>query len=497
MRTQCLRSIILLSLLQLACDPIASVGGTVGNGPAIHIVDGGSSRGGGYGVKPYITNGSVDTGHPSAGKLMCGGAGCTATLIGKRTVLTAGHCVDGGSATFTAGGKTYSSVKIIRHPSYGGGNTNDVAVVLLGQDVQGVTPSPIATSAPTNGLPIVLVGFGKTGEYEDDFGTKRMGSNTISSVGNTTFSFSGGPNICNGDSGGPTFVLQNSVEVVAGVHSTKSGFCGQGGTDMRVDVYRQWITTSAGGDVVTPGSPPPTTPPSTTEAREGQSCAALPCRSGLACTEIFGAGYPQLVGKYCLERCATLGHDANCDGEEFCTESKNAGLVCFNPNSAVGGFCSNCAGGSTSPTNPTPPPTNPTPPSTPPSTGSCGSPEESQVFDLLNKVRAANGMGAVACDPLGTKAARAHSQDMCDRGYFDHYTPEGKGPWDRLQDAGASFGASAENIAMGYQTPQDVHDGWMGSSGHRDNMLTPSWHRAGIGRVSCGGTPYWTEVFMD
>lgn len=119
------------------------------------------------------------------------------------------------------------------------------------------------------------------------------------------------------------------------------------------------------------------------------------------------------------------------------------------------------------------------------------------MFDLLNKERAGNGLSQLKCDPLGLKAAQAHSQDMCNRGYFDHYTPEGLGPWDRLAAAGAQFGASGENIAMGYSTPQEVHTGWMNSSGHRENILTPSWKRAAIGLATCNGTPYWTEVFMD
>lgn len=118
------------------------------------------------------------------------------------------------------------------------------------------------------------------------------------------------------------------------------------------------------------------------------------------------------------------------------------------------------------------------------------------MFTLLNQERAANGAGALQCDAKAVLVARAHSQDMCDRHYFSHTTPEGKSPWDRLKEGGVSFSAAGENIAWGQTTPQQVHNAWMSSSGHKKNMLNPSWVRVGIGYVKCTGKPYWTEVFM-
>ena len=101
------------------------------------------------------------------------------------------------------------------------------------------------------------------------------------------------------------------------------------------------------------------------------------------------------------------------------------------------------------------------------------------------------------CDTAASKVARAHSQDMCTRGYFSHTNKQGQRPWHRLSAAGVPYSSAGENIAMGYQSPQAVHTGWMNSSGHRQNMLKPSWTRVGIGMIKCKGSkPYWTEVFM-
>jgi uncharacterized protein YkwD len=125
----------------------------------------------------------------------------------------------------------------------------------------------------------------------------------------------------------------------------------------------------------------------------------------------------------------------------------------------------------------------------------CGSAEETAAWRLLNAYRTENGLAALACDTLALKVARGHSRDMCDRRYFAHYTPEGTAPWDRLRTAGAKFRQAGENIAVGYDTAQGVHDGWVGSDGHRNNMLNAVWTRAAVGLVDCNGNRYWTQMF--
>ncbi len=122
---------------------------------------------------------------------------------------------------------------------------------------------------------------------------------------------------------------------------------------------------------------------------------------------------------------------------------------------------------------------------------------EVQVLNLLNKERVRRGLSPVRLDVKAIEAARTHSKDMCERGYFDHTSPEGKHPWDRLRSAGARFSAAAENIAKGYLTAQSVHDGWQNSPGHRENRLNPIYTRIGVGLHMCDGkVPYWTELFM-
>ena len=122
---------------------------------------------------------------------------------------------------------------------------------------------------------------------------------------------------------------------------------------------------------------------------------------------------------------------------------------------------------------------------------------EVQVMELLNKERARRGLGQLKLDAEAVKAARAHSRDMCARQFFDHTSPEGTKPWDRLRSAGASFSAAAENIAKGYTSAATVHQGWLDSPGHRTNRLNGKYTRIGVGLYLCNGkVPYWTELFM-
>lgn len=219
-----------------------------------------------------IVNGTVDSAHQAVGVLHSGNmAACTATLIGKRTVLTAAHCVLDPNTyqklwpiNFYIGGLSgtkYAAASTVAHPSYAGANQNDIAVVRLAKDVMGVTPVGIAASAPSQGEGVVLVGYGLPAESTGKYGTKRKAPNTIGKLTSTVITFYGASgvngNVCNGDSGGPTFAMRGGVEVQVGVHSTKGGACGQEGHDMRVDAFHGWVVAQAQGDLYKGDQAPP------------------------------------------------------------------------------------------------------------------------------------------------------------------------------------------------------------------------------------------------
>ena len=38
---------------------------------------------------------------------------------------------------------------------------------------------------------------------------------------------------------------------------------------------------------------------------------------------------------------------------------------------------------------------------------------------------------------------------------------------------------------------------WMNSSGHRDNIMNPSFNKIGVGMYEKNGTKYWTQMFTN
>jgi len=88
------------------------------------------------------------------------------------------------------------------------------------------------------------------------------------------------------------------------------------------------------------------------------------------------------------------------------------------------------------------------------------------------------------------KAAWLHSKDMKEQNYFDHITPGGTGPGQRLDAAGYHWLTYGENIATGHMDEQALILGWLSSPKHCMNMMAPRFRELGIGRYDA----YWTMV---
>jgi uncharacterized protein YkwD len=104
-----------------------------------------------------------------------------------------------------------------------------------------------------------------------------------------------------------------------------------------------------------------------------------------------------------------------------------------------------------------------------------------EMFERVNAVRAAAGLEPVVADPHLEIAAQKHADDMLARRYYNHLTPEGLTPRDRIEDAGLFSSLVAENIAEGEFSVAEVMDGWMKSEEHRANILNPRVTALGVG----------------
>jgi uncharacterized protein YkwD len=117
---------------------------------------------------------------------------------------------------------------------------------------------------------------------------------------------------------------------------------------------------------------------------------------------------------------------------------------------------------------------------------------ELDVVARTNAERLRAGCGALRSDSRLAAAARAHSVDMVNRHYFEHDSPDGDTPEDRVAAAGyADYGG--ENIAYGQRSAAEVMSDWMGSPDHRRNILDCGFTTVGVGLDPRG--MYWTQDF--
>ena len=112
---------------------------------------------------------------------------------------------------------------------------------------------------------------------------------------------------------------------------------------------------------------------------------------------------------------------------------------------------------------------------------------EKAVFCLLNMQRSKRGIGKLARNRQLDKPSAAHSQLMVDDKCFEHVCPGEKDLGDRLAAYLANGGRGyGENIAYGtgdFGSPKSIVKSWMGSEGHRRNILDPDFEHIGIGVV--------------
>lgn len=116
---------------------------------------------------------------------------------------------------------------------------------------------------------------------------------------------------------------------------------------------------------------------------------------------------------------------------------------------------------------------------------------ETAIHDQVNEVRREHDRDGLAHNDDIAGVAREHSEDMAERDYLSHFSPEEEGPGDRMSDMYPGYcGRIGENIAnVGLRGADDeavadrVVSGWMNSSGHRRNILNEQFDEQGIGVV--------------
>ena len=120
--------------------------------------------------------------------------------------------------------------------------------------------------------------------------------------------------------------------------------------------------------------------------------------------------------------------------------------------------------------------------------------DEKFLLDAANRERAAEGLQPLRWDNALAEAARQHAEVMASQNLLLHQCLN-EAPLDqRAAQAGAKFSTIAENIAVG-PNAQRIHDGWMHSPGHRQNILNANILAVGIATTRTSGGLFAVQDF--
>ena len=111
------------------------------------------------------------------------------------------------------------------------------------------------------------------------------------------------------------------------------------------------------------------------------------------------------------------------------------------------------------------------------------------IYLMINAIRMNNGVSKLERDEKLELAAQRHAEDMIERNYLSHYSPEGVSVFERLKEVGYNYYVAGENIfeaeRLQYLDPMNmskvVVNGWMESKKHRENLLHPAYEEIGVG----------------
>jgi hypothetical protein len=193
-----------------------------------------------------LVDGTRDTTHEQVVSIESGGRFCSGTLVSSDAVLTAGHCVDGGSANDIRlgvegldGASELRAAEVLIHPRYHAASLgHDLALVFLAEPSSESSPAPLLdAAAPELGAVVALVGFGAASDDPATLGVRREGTARVVSVNDEEVVLEPAPAAaCHGDSGGPVFALDAGGELLAAVISHGEPSCTGTVVAIRVDV---------------------------------------------------------------------------------------------------------------------------------------------------------------------------------------------------------------------------------------------------------------------
>lgn len=99
---------------------------------------------------------------------------------------------------------------------------------------------------------------------------------------------------------------------------------------------------------------------------------------------------------------------------------------------------------------------------------------------LTNEERSQENLTTLTSNDTLIKAAQAKANDMAQKEYFAHTSPDGKTPWYWLDSAGYPYVKAGENLAVNFVDSEDVIQAWLNSPTHKANIMNGNYKEIGI-----------------
>ena len=120
---------------------------------------------------------------------------------------------------------------------------------------------------------------------------------------------------------------------------------------------------------------------------------------------------------------------------------------------------------------------------------------ENGLVRAINVVRKEHGLKPLALSAKLSAAASAHTREMGTKGYFEHESYDSTDFWKRISRWYTSKGKRTWSVGENllYSSPDVSADEgvelWMGSPGHRANILSRQWREIGISAMHFESAP--------
>jgi len=102
------------------------------------------------------------------------------------------------------------------------------------------------------------------------------------------------------------------------------------------------------------------------------------------------------------------------------------------------------------------------------------------LTEQTNQIRAGYGLGSLTYSEELSSAAKAKAEDMFDKDYWAHNSPDGKEPWDFIIAAGYDYSHAGENLAVDFNNSENVVKAWEASPTHKANLVNPNYTEIGF-----------------